>query len=426
MKLYIQMTVFGLIMFCLLSCKKNTSDHSSGINDSYSTIRRQTNSINVVPLSYYTISNWTAGSLPSSGTPSELIVPNSSLLPLNVSLSGNPVFKSNNPEIFTDNGWLMQNSRTDPTRGGSSYPLNGTNTVYLFHINQSGVTKYIHLIVTNPNSSSITVSSKGSYYTNAEKPLTGAGTGQSYFVSSDWLNNTLRQPPTNPVTIGQGKAAEVFNIQVNSSGMVDGRFEVTTSNGAYYYTVITDTKSLNDAVNTSQGSFAPGSYYTESANAYGREAGIYNTSNVSAENDLDIPNTSSYAGFDLNTTNKFYSSLEDQTSAALMTMASASSKTYGNYGHHYSVLFHLHNNNTVNKTVNLYFASNSTDSTKSNATWNGQLKMNGSYFTVYTQLNAPRQQLSSWSIPPGLFNVTLEFYVPGLITANQQLIFEVQ
>jgi hypothetical protein len=416
----------GLIFLTLMAgaCKKSTSALPPDTADPSAQVRRQTDAVS--PMAYYTTSNWLPGTLPASGNPSQLIVPNASLLPLNVSLSGSAVFKSNNPEIFTGNGWLMQNSHTDPGRGGSSYPLTGTNIVYLFHINQSGATKYIHLIVTNPNASSITVSSKGSYYTNAEKPLTGAGTGQSYYVAKDWLNNTLRQPQTSPVSINQGKATEVFNIAVNSSGMVDGRFEVTTSGNAYYYTVITDTKTLSDAVNVSQGGFAPGSYYTESANAYGREAGIYAASNVAAENDLDIPNSPSHAGFDLNTTNKFYSSLEDQTASALMTMSGASSKTYGNYGHHYSVLFHLHNNNTVNKTVKLYFASNSIDSTKSNATWNGQVKMNGSFFTVYTQLNAPRQQLSSWNIPPGLFNVTLEFYVPGLITANQQLIFEVQ
>ncbi|MFX9626908.1 hypothetical protein ABTU79_19940, partial [Acinetobacter baumannii] len=91
-------------------------------------------------------------------------------------------------EIFTGTGWLMQTSRTDPTRGGSTYALKDTNNAYLFHINQSGSTKYLHLIVTNPNAFNINVIGKGSYYTNAEKPLSGKGTGQSYWVSKDWLN----------------------------------------------------------------------------------------------------------------------------------------------------------------------------------------------------------------------------------------------
>ncbi|AFD07728.1 hypothetical protein Solca_2694 [Solitalea canadensis DSM 3403] len=106
-----------------------------------------------------------------------------------------------------------------------------------------------------------------------------------------------------------------------------------------------------------------------------------------------------------------------------MTLLGAA-KSYGNYGHKYNVKFHLYNNNSTNKTVKLYLASNSVDATKTNATWNGAIKMNGSVVNVYTTLNAPRQQRSTWTVPPGLFNVTLDFYVPGMITSNQQLIFE--
>jgi hypothetical protein len=373
----------------------------------------------------YTNADWTPGALPVTTNPAQMILPNAELLPLVITRGGNKFFKSNNPEIFRGNGWLMQNSRTDATRGGAAYALAGTNNAYLFHINQSGATKWIHLLVTNPNASSITVSSKGSYYTNTEKPLTGAATGPSYFVSKDWLNNTLRQPQTTATSLAQYQAKEIFKIQVNNSSMVDGLFEINTSGNAYYYTVITGTGNITDAINVSQGPFASGDYYTESTNAYGREAGVYATSTVSAENDLDIPNAASHIGFALNTANKFFPALEDQNAPSLMRMTGASSKTYGNYGHKYNVKFHLYNNNTTTKTVKLYFASNAVNASASNATWNGAIKMNGAVVNVYTRLNAPRQQLSTWSIPPGLFNVTLDFYVPGLITSNQQLIFEV-
>lgn len=264
----------------------------------------------------FTTANWTAGALPVTTNPLQLIVPNDRLLPLGVTLGGAKIYKSNNPEIFRGNGWLMQNSRTDATRGGSSFALTGTNPVYLFHINKSGVTKWLHLLVTNPNASAITVSSKGSCYTNTEKPLTGTGTGQSYFVAKDWLNNTLRQPQTTATSLAQYAAKEIFKIQVNNSSMVDGRFEITTSGNAYYYTVITGTGATSDAVTASQGAFAAGDYYTESTNTYGREAGIYNNSTVSAENDLDIPNTASHIGFALNTSSKFFSAIENQTATA--------------------------------------------------------------------------------------------------------------
>jgi hypothetical protein len=401
-----QSTAFALLLLAGMApaCKKNLAPRNENTGLPSAKLSTQL---------AYTTSNWTPGLLPATTDPAQMIVPNSALLPLGVTRGGSKIFKSNNPEIFRGNGWLMQTSRTDATRGGATHAMNGAHMAYLFHINKSGVTKWIHLLVTNPNASSITVSSKGSYYTNTEKPLTGAATGQSYFVSKDWLNNTLRQPQTMATSIAQYQAKEIFKIQVNNNSMVDGLFEITTSGNSYYYTVITGTGNTSDAISASQGSFASGDYYTESANA------------VSAENDLDIPATASHIGFALNTANKFFPALEDQTAPSLMRMTGASAKTYGNYGHKYSVKFHLYNNNAVTKTVKLYFASNAVNASQSNATWNGPVKMNGSVINVYTRLNAPRQQLSTWNVPPGLFNVTLDFYVPGLITANQQLIFEV-
>ena len=372
----------------------------------------------------FSTATWTAGALSTSTDPAQQIVPNTQLKPMGVTLGGASIFKSNNPEIFRGNGWLMQHARTDASRGGRSYGLSGTHPAYFFHINKSGVTKYLHLLVTNPNAGAITVSSKGSCYTNAEKPLTGSGTGQSYFVAKDWLNGTLRQPQTASTSLAQYAAKEIYKIAVANSGMVDGRFEITTSGNAYYYTVITGSGLTSDAITASQGAYAAGDYYTESTNAYGREAGIYQYSDVSADNTLDVPATAAHIGFALNTTNKFSASLENQVAPALMSLSGSSSQSYGNYGHRYRVIFRLQNNNSFSKTVRLYFASNSVNAAQSNATWNGPVKMNGSVINVYTRLNAPRQQLSSWTVPPGTFNVNLEFYVPGLITANQQLIFE--
>jgi Tfp pilus assembly major pilin PilA len=407
------------VLLFTVSCKKNAAHETIA-----AAIVKEEGLSPVSSLAINT-SSWTAGLLPVTTDITQQILPNAELLPLNVTFGGNKIFKSNNPEIFRGNGWLMQNSRTDATRGGQQFALTGTNTVYLFHINKSGAAKFIHLMVTNPNSTGISVSSKGSYYNNVEKPLTVGATGPSYFVAKDWLNNTLRQPQTTATSIAQGQAKEIFKIQMNNNNLVDGRFEITTTGNAYYYTVITSTGNSTDAINATQGSFAAGDYFTESANAYGREAGVYAFTDVNADNSLDIPGQAAHIGFALNTANKFFSVIENQTSAALMTMSGASSKTYGNYGHKYAVKFALANNNGVNKTVKLYFASNAVDATKSNTTWNGPIKMNGSVINVYTKLNAPRQQLSAWTVPPGQFNVTLNFFVPGLITTNQQLIFEV-
>jgi hypothetical protein len=366
--------------------------------------------------------SWITGTLPVTGAPASQIIPNTSLNSLNVVKGGSPIYVSNNPEIFTGNGWLMQNARTDATRGGSLFTLGGTNVLYLFHINQSGSTKYIHILASNPNSSAITVTYKGSCYTNLTKPLTGAATGQSYFVAKDWLNNTL---PINGTTgsIPQFTVREIFKTSMNNSNMVDGRFEVSATGPAIYYVVITSTGNLTDAINASQGSFAPGQYYTETSSAFGREAGIYATNTVTATNSITLPAVASYTGFCLNTSNKF-APVENQNSAALMTMAQASSQSYGNYGHYYKVTLNITNAGSTARNVKMYFASNVTGAA-TNATWNGPVKNNGAVFDIYTTLNNPKVQLSSWTINPGTFTNTLEFFVPGLITSNQQLIYQV-
>lgn len=402
------------MLACLLafaSCKKKIDTSKNLIQGKYRT-------------SLIDPTNWTLGLLPVSADPALQILPNTELQPLNVVLSGNKIFKCNNPEIFTGNGWLMQNSRTDATRGGNVYPLSGNATAYMFHINQSGSVKYYHLMVSNPGTAPITLTSKGSYYNNNEKPLTGEGTGPSYFVAKDWLNSTLRQIQANPVAIDPSQVVEVFKVRANVSNMIDARFELNSSANAYYYTVVTSTGELSDAINATQGPPAAGTYLAESANAYGREAGIYQYSEISAENDVYIPNQPAHIGYALNTTNKFAPTIENQTAVKLMNLTGSSAGSYGNYGHRYSVKFHLFNNSSSVKTVKFYFASNSVNAAQSNATWNGQIKLNGTAFDVYTQLNSPRKQLATWTIQAGVFNVTLEFYVPGLITANQQVIFE--
>ncbi|MEH0152505.1 DUF3370 family protein [Limibacter armeniacum] len=367
-------------------------------------------------------SDWTAGSI--SG-----IVPQDQLEDLGGGLSGNKIWKSNNPEIFRGTGWLMQNSRTDATRGGAAYPVSGTIPVYLFHINQSGSQKYLHVLVTNPNASSITISGKGSMYTNSEKPLQGTGTGQSFHVAKDWLNNTPRTSFSN-VTLNSYKAYEVAKLPVPNGNMIDGRFEITASAGAYVYTVVTSNGSLTDAINKSQGGPATGDIYSPNPNAYGREAGVYANSGWEGSTDITLPASQSYIGFALNTSSKFAFNgvyLQDQNAPSVVRLSDSAEKTYGNYGHQYDITLAMHNPNSTAKQVTLYFASNYTNSVNSPSfTYNGPLKMNGVVKNIYTTPTAPRQWLATWNVPAGgNFNGNLDFYIPGLITTGQQLILQV-
>lgn len=382
---------------------------------------------------------WNMGTLPAnSNNAADLIVPNNLLCNLGVAKTGSPIYVSNNPEVITgSNGWLMQNARTDATRGGRKYFLKGTNILYLFHINKTvrtstdNAVRFIHVLVSNPRPAGLSISYKGSCYTNVAKPLTGIGTGPCYAVADDWLKS-IKQPIPTALPINKTIASfpqfnvrEIFKAQLNELNMIDGRFEVTASDSAVYYVVITKSGNSTDAINASQGSYASGDYFEEVPNDFGREAGIYKTHRVTATNTITLPSNASYIGFSLNTTNKFFQ-VEDQNSDSLMVMRKAASKSYGNYGHYYKVICNITNTGTTSRNVKFYFASNAVGGTDPNMLlWNGPINSNGAIVPVYNIASKPRQEIASWTVDPGTFVHTLEFFVPGLITSNQQIIYQV-
>jgi hypothetical protein len=362
-----------------------------------------------------------------SGNLSTQIVPLNNLKHIEGNLSGTPIWKSNNPEVVTGNGWLMQNARVDSSRGGASTPMSGTFGVYLFHINKSNATKYLHVLVSNPQSTTVTISGNGSTYNNVEKPLNGSGTGQSYFVSKDRLMNTPRTTFNN-IPINSFKVYEIYKTQLLNNNMVDGYYEITASQGVYVYTVITSSGSLTDAVNATQ-TPASGDIYTEGTNAYGREAGIYSASGWTGSTPITLPSGPAYLGLCLNTSSKFAVNgtfLQNQNAPFSYKLNGASQNTYGNYGHKYSITLQLTNPNSTAKSVSLSFASNFTSTTNSPSfTYNGPIYLNGTLKNIYTTPTQPKQTLSTWNIPANSnFNATITFYVPGLITTGQQLILE--
>jgi hypothetical protein len=409
--------IFSVLSMCLFSCTSENSITPEGeaVQASKAT-SKEVNSKNNL-----TVSDWTTGSLTTS------IVPLDKLKYLDGNLSGNPIWKSNNPEVVKGNGWLMQNARVDTSRGGSSNPLSGSFGVYLFHINKSNATKYLHVLVSNPQSSTVTIGGSGSVYTNNEKPLNGSGTGQSYFVSKDRLLNTPRTTFSN-ISINSFKVYEVYKTVLYNGNMVDGYFDITASNGVYVYTVVTSTGSIADAVAATQ-TAASGDIYTEGANAYGREAGIYSASGWTGATAINLTSGPAYMGLCLNTSSKFATNgvfLQNQNAPFTYKLSGASGNTYGNYGHKYSLTLQLSNPNSTAKNVSLSFASNFLASTNSPSfTYNGPIILNGVVKNIYTTPTQPKQNLATWSIPANSnFNGTITFYVPGLITTGQQLILE--
>ncbi|UTA48293.1 DUF3370 family protein [Simiduia sp. 21SJ11W-1] len=360
-------------------------------------------------------SDWQTGALNGD------IVDPTLLEPLAIEIDTRKIWKSNNPETVEGDGWLMQSGRVDALRGGSAYPLSGCFDVYLFHINKSGSTKYVHLLASNPNGTSVTITGRGSMYNNSEKPLVGAGGGLNYQVVYDFLFNTPRT--TFNTSIAPSTAKELVKIPLSS--MIDGRYEICASKGVYLYTVATSNGSANDAVNLSQSNPAPGFIAQPDVDKFGREAGVYQGSGVQAVQVIDLPVGQGHIGFNFNTTNKIYTYLQDQTSGAVMHLGDSSDRTHGNYGHRYQVTLHVKNTQSFARTVSFSFASNLTGSGPS-FTWNSPAKLNGSLKNIYVTPQNPAQFLNSYSVPAqGSRSITLDLYVPGLITTNQQLILEV-
>jgi hypothetical protein len=421
-------------------------------------LKKNNNTQSSITARTFSAAEWLTGAMPDTtgnGTPTttnlkQLVIANNDLEPLGVTLGGSNLIVCNNPERFTGDGWLFQHSFTDATQGGVDYPLSGTTKIYMFHLNYTSpaATKYISLVVHNPGATAINYSYKGANYNNVDKPLTGAASGQSYWVSRDWISNT---PTTTSGTINANSKLIVFTKVVNSANMFDGLYEVTTSGPVYYYTVVTSTNNATTvrsaaSIGSAYASFAAppdprvtqSDYRMETGGSYARGAGLFTASDVSSDNTLVIPNVPSRIGFCFNTSSKFFPMLEKQNPTVVVknppTTDSvrsiySSSHNYGNYGMKYNSVFHLQNNTSVSKTVNIYFAENENlvDASLTNGTWNSRFKIDGTAsasYDIYIQRNNPRKLLKTVTVPTGTTDFTVEVYIPGLITTNHQLIFE--
>jgi hypothetical protein len=343
--------------------------------------------------------------------------------------SGPPIWVSNNPERFTSNGWLVLHSRTDPNRGGAADPLAGSFPAYLFHLNGSGAGKWLHLVASNPQAAAISVSAIGSIYTNGEHPLGGPGTGPSYRVAADWLT---QQPaitiPTQVIAPGTGVV--LLSKAVGPNQMIDGRFELEASAGVYLYAVITSSNDAAAAINASQGAPATGDIALPGPNAYGREAGLYEHGELIATLSATLPPGPGHLGFCFNTVAKFAwdgELLQEQTAAARTIHSDSAERTWGNYGHHFVVEIDLQNPGPDSRTVRLAIASLFTANTdQPSFTWSAPMRVgpvdDAQVVQSWTTPTKPVDELGSWVIAgEAELKLRVEAYVPGLITAGQQL-----
>jgi hypothetical protein len=382
-----------------------------------------------------TTADWTPGSLPAGA-----VVARSSLKDPGWNLGGERIWKSNNPEIYTGDGWLSQVARNDSRRPGQALGMTGCFVAYVFHYNRSPdklnptQSKYIHLIATTANPTAVSVSGNKSIYTNSQKPASSTRpSGPSWYVADEWLRGTAVSF-SGSVPAAGGGAYEIARAYMRPGEGVDGRVRVCVSGTASInlYSVVTTSGLLSDALNASQGAPAPGELAATpvQGSAYGREAGVYASSIVAGQTDLPVPAAPAHIGLAFNTSNWIYSFLPNQTAASVARLNDSAPQTNGNYGHKFDVTLNLQNPSTSNRNVRLYFAHTVTGSTDSPSfTYNGPAQLSWGTTTLYPDIlvkpTAPRQLLQSWTLAPGqTLPVRLTLFVPGLSTANQELILE--
>jgi Protein of unknown function (DUF3370) len=365
-------------------------------------------------------SDWSIGTLLVPN-----IVPLEKLKPLTGMARGMPIWKSNNPEVFTSDGWLMQNALNSSRQLLGSAQLSGNFGIYLFHINKSSTTQIIHLLVTNPQSSPVQVSGKGSMFSNSTFPLLGQGTGLNYQVARNWLTD-IHRVEFDSVNLAPNKTYPIDQHTLKSSNMIDGHFELITTAPVSISAVVTSTGNLNDAIALSQGNPADGDIAQPGSNRFGREAGICRHSEWAGTTEIEIPATQAHLGLCLNTSNKFTPALQDQTSDYLLRLGDSAERSYANYGHKYDVTLALKNSSITQRRVRLSFGSNVTSpQDRPSFTYNGPIQVNNRIQDVYTKPTAPRNELETVTIAANArIEIRLQFYVPGLITIGQQLILE--
>jgi hypothetical protein len=185
-------------------------------------------------------------------------------------------------------------------------------------------------------------------------------------------------------------------------------------------------------VNASQRGPAAGEIYPPGPARFGREAGICAHSILAGVTPIEVPDAPAHLGLCLNTSNKFASYLQDQTSDFVMRLGDSSERTYANYGHKFDVTLQLTNPAASPRRLRLSFATNLVkDQDSPSFAFHGPIRVtdgvNDTVQDVYVRPTAPRQVLiDSLALEAGAARpLRLQFFVPGLITIGHQLILEV-
>ena len=384
----------------------------------------------------------TTGLTFTSGLLTEPIVPLTQLYDLGGELDNSQLVVSNNPEVVVTDGWLLR----PPTNAqGERTLIRGTANLYLYHDNRDALGRdlYLHVLATNPNSTPITVAARGNIYTRREYDgYNGRGFGPSYQVALDWMNNRFTQNAT-ATAAASGGYASLSVVSFPRSTTIDGRLEITAPpEGCFVYVVVSTSANPATAVNLSQTKRSEGTYtdlntgeernvfFPEEPNTFGRQAGVYVHSGWGGETPIQLPEGPGHVGLCLNTTGKFAlpgtnQFLQNQCSPAVAVIDESSTFTWGNYGFYYNIVLNLLNDSNRGRNVKVYLATNQAGSNAASFFFHAPVRAAGQLIDVFNTGGAPRTVIFDGVVSGTEQAVPIQFYVPGLISAGQQLIVEV-
>jgi len=350
--------------------------------------------------------------------------------------TGYPVLTSNNPEKFTGTGVLYSNSGRSVTRGTQKTTLSGKFGIYLHHIyaNSTPEQMAVSVLMTNPGTAPVTVSIKGSGYTQNETGGLSLGQSPDYKVSSEWITD---RPATNVanVVIRPKQGAVLWSKAMSNNREVDARFAVTTSGPVIVYIVAADVPTgsataLQKALDASQTipMLDSSGDYADSGTPpppFGREAGVYAYDTWTGKFDVELPSGAKHVAMMVNTATGGKLS-QVQAFPALSHCERSAAEAVGMYGNVYDLDIGLRNNAAGAKTRRVRVAFHSlSDDNKLSRFWDGVGLVDGSEVPIQHTPEAPSTVLFDKTLSAGeVKRLRFRAMVPGLASIPQALSVE--
>jgi hypothetical protein len=277
------------------------------------------------------------------------------LKPLPGGRTGRPLFISNNPEIFETDGLLGGSVMPASTSAGSlEKPVASRSFVgsmppltdfgyYLFHINESGRTRRVHLLASTPGNRPVRTKVRGCMFAN-EWGLT-----KSSCVDTAKAMIT-KMPIDETIEIHPGKVASLGYIEVNNRGCVDGRFYID-ADGPLIVRDVAAVAGASASVALAAGSsrFARGYIASPSPGNYGRCGGLYATDGWKGTLSATIDKTPFVEGFRFDA--------DEEAAPAIAHYSDSDKSSRANYGSLYELDVVLHNGSGKDANVSVQFAS---------------------------------------------------------------------